>query len=483
LKILRDILYKANLVEVSGSTDVQVTSLEADSRRVTAGSLFVAVKGLTTDGHLYINKAIAGGAVAVVCETMPETLLQTITYIRVQDSARALGIMASNFFDHPSRKLTLVGITGTNGKTTIATLLHELFGKLGHKAGLLSTVRNLIGDQEIPSIFTTPDPVSLNSLLNDMVLAGCRYAFMEVSSHAVVQHRIEGLYFTGGVFTNLTHDHLDYHKTFRDYLQAKKTFFDSLDSSAFALTNLDDKNGWVMLQNTRAAKKSYSLRAMADFRARVIESGFTGMHMQLANQDFWCKLIGEFNAMNLLAVYGTAMLLNQDSQTVLTALSSCSPAEGRFDFFTGANNITAIVDYAHTPDALENVLQTISRLRSGAEQVITVVGCGGNRDAAKRPEMAAIAAKLSNKVVLTSDNPRFEDPEMIIEDMKKGLDPVSRKKALTVLNRREAINVACSLAQEGDIVLVAGKGHEKYQEIKGVKHPFDDKAVLKEILT
>lgn len=483
MKTLRDILYKAGLLEVFGTTELEIASVESDSRRVSSRVAFVAVKGLQTDGHLYIDQAIAKGAIAVVCEIMPVELLPSITYIRVKDSAVALGMMASNFYDNPSKSLKLVGITGTNGKTTIATLLHELFSKLGFPSGLLSTVRNLIGQEEVPSLYTTPDPISLNQLLRRMADAGCQYAFMEVSSHALAQHRTQGLHFAGGVFSNITHDHLDYHKTFKNYLEAKKSFFDNLDSQAFALTNLDDKNGWVMLQNTRATKKTYSLRAMADYHARILESGFTGLQLQINNQEFWCRLIGEFNAYNLLAAYGVAVNLGQDPQQVLTALSMCNPAEGRFEFFTAKENITAIVDYAHTPDALENVLKTITSLRKGTEKVITVIGCGGNRDAAKRPAMASIAAKWSERVVLTSDNPRNEDPQTIIDQMIAGLDPLGKKKSHTVINRREAIGIACSMANPGDIILVAGKGHEKYQEIKGVKYPFDDMELLMEFLT
>jgi UDP-N-acetylmuramoyl-L-alanyl-D-glutamate--2,6-diaminopimelate ligase len=482
LKNLRDILYKADLLETHGVVDKEVLAVEFDSRKVKPGVLFVAVKGLTTDGHLFIPRAIESGATAIVCEEIPAEIAEAVTYVRVKNSALALGIIASNFFDHPSQKIKLVGVTGTNGKTTVVTLLHDLFSQLGYACGMISTVRNLVGKTEIPANFTTPDPVQLNGLLNQMVDAGCEYAFMEVSSHAVVQHRIAGLVFAGGVFTNLTHDHLDFHKTFSEYLKAKKTFFDQLDPQAFAITNVDDKNGWVMLQNTRAEKKSYSLRTVADFKGKLLENGFAGLQLHIDGKEVWCKLVGEFNAYNLLAVYAVARMLNCEQDEVLTYLSNCHPAEGRFDFFTGKDGVVGIVDYAHTPDALENVLNTIGAIRTGTEKLITVIGCGGNRDAAKRPAMAAIAAKLSNKVILTSDNPRFEEPEQIIEEMKAGLDPVTSRKAVTVVNRREAINAACAMAAAGDIILVAGKGHEKYQEIKGVKHPFDDKNVLKEFL-
>jgi UDP-N-acetylmuramoyl-L-alanyl-D-glutamate--2,6-diaminopimelate ligase len=482
LKNLRDILYKADLLETHGVVDKEIFAVEFDSRRVKPGVLFVAVKGLTTDGHLFIPKAIESGATAIVCEEIPAEIPEAVTFIRVKKSALALGIIASNFFDHPSRKIKLIGVTGTNGKTTVVTLLHDLFSQLGYACGMISTVRNLVGKTEIPANYTTPDPVQLNGLLNQMVDAGCEYAFMEVSSHAVVQHRIAGLVFAGGLFTNLTHDHLDFHKTFSEYLKAKKTFFDQLEPQAFAITNLDDKNGWVMLQNTRAEKKSYSLRTMADFKGKLLENGFAGLQLLIEGKEVWCKLVGEFNAYNLLAVYAVARMLNREQDEVLTYLSNCLPAEGRFDFFTGKEGIIGIVDYAHTPDALENVLNTIGAIRNGTEKLITVVGCGGNRDAAKRPAMAAIAAKLSNKVILTSDNPRFEEPEQIIEEMKAGLDPVTSRKTITVVNRREAINAACAMAAAGDIILVAGKGHEKYQEIKGVKHPFDDKEILKEFM-
>lgn len=482
MKNLRDILYKADLLETHGVVDKEILAVEFDSRRVKPGVLFVAVKGLTTDGHLFIPKAIESGATAIVCEEIPAEIPEAVTFVRVKKSALALGIIASNFFDHPSRKIKLIGVTGTNGKTTVVTLLHDLFSQLGYACGMISTVRNLVGKTEIPANYTTPDPVQLNGLLNQMVDAGCEYAFMEVSSHAVVQHRIAGLVFAGGLFTNLTHDHLDFHKTFSEYLKAKKTFFDQLEPQAFAITNLDDKNGWLMLQNTRAEKKSYSLRTMADFKGKLLENGFAGLQLLIEGKEVWCKLVGEFNAYNLLAVYAVARMLNREQDEVLTYLSNCLPAEGRFDFFTGKEGIIGIVDYAHTPDALENVLNTIGAIRTGTEKLITVVGCGGNRDAAKRPAMAAIAAKLSNKVILTSDNPRFEEPEQIIEEMKAGLDPVTSRKTITVVNRREAINAACAMAAAGDIILVAGKGHEKYQEIKGVKHPFDDKEILKEFM-
>jgi UDP-N-acetylmuramoyl-L-alanyl-D-glutamate--2,6-diaminopimelate ligase len=482
LENLRDILYKTELLETRGFTDRVVEAVAFDSRKVVPGTLFVAVKGLTTDGHLYISKAIESGATAIVCEEFPEETPETVTFIKVRNSAYALGIIASNFFDNPSEKLKLVGVTGTNGKTTIVTLLYELFSQLGYTCGLISTVRNLVGEKEIQSNFTTPDPLQLNGLLHEMANAGCEFVFMEVSSHAVVQMRIAGLTFTGGVFTNLTHDHLDFHKTFSEYLKAKKTFFDQLDARAFAITNLDDKNGRVMLQNTQARKKTYSLKNMADYKGKILENGFSGLQLLIDGKEVWCKLVGEFNAYNLLAIYATARMLGLEQDEVLTALSTCKPAEGRFDFFNGPNGVIGIVDYAHTPDALENVLKTIDEIRTGTEKLISIFGCGGNRDAAKRPQMAAIGARLSNQVILTSDNPRNESPEQIIEEMKAGLDPVSIRRTLTIVNRREAIHAACAMANPGDIILVAGKGHEKYQEIMGVKYPFDDKEILKEYL-
>ncbi|MDX9941232.1 MAG: UDP-N-acetylmuramoyl-L-alanyl-D-glutamate--2,6-diaminopimelate ligase [Bacteroidales bacterium] len=479
---MSNILYKAGLLETKGLMDREIKGLEFDSRKVQSGTLFVAIKGLTTDGHLYIPNAIESGASVVVCEDFPKSTPERVTFIRVRDSAYALGVLASNFYDNPSEKIKLIGVTGTNGKTTIVTLLHDLFSQLGYACGLISTVRNIIGQKEILANFTTPDPLQLNGLLHQMTEAGCEYVFMEVSSHAIVQHRIAGLSFTGGVFTNLTHDHLDFHKTFSEYLKAKKGFFDQLGTRAFVITNLDDKNGMVMLQNTLARKMTYSLRGMADFKGKVLENGFSGLQLQIDGREVWCKLVGEFNAYNLLAIYSTARMLGREPEETLTALSNCKPAEGRFDFFKGPKGVIGIVDYAHTPDALENVLKTIEDARTGAEKLITVVGCGGNRDAAKRPAMAAIAARLSTQVILTSDNPRNEPAEQIIEEMKAGLNAVSIRKAISIINRREAINAACALAQPGDIILVAGKGHEKYQEIKGVKYPFDDKQILKEFL-
>lgn len=482
MKNLRDILYKTALVETAGNPDISISSVTADSRQIRPGCLFVAIKGLTTDGHTYIDQAIADGATAIICENMPHQLHQGITYLRVKSSPTALGIVAANSFDNPSKKIKLIGITGTNGKTTIASLLHTLFQEEGYVSGLISTIHNKIGRKVRKATFTTPDPISLNSLLDEMVQAGCTYAFMEVSSHAMVQQRVEGIDFYGGVFTNLTHDHLDYHGDFKSYLQAKQAFFDMLGKQSFALTNIDDKNGWIMLQNTRAAKYSYSLRNMADFRASVVENNLNGMQLRIDDTEVWCKLTGIFNAYNLLAAYGTARLLGLEKERILTTLSSCLPVEGRFDRFISPGMVTAIIDYAHTPDALENVLKTIQQIRTGKESLITVIGCGGNRDVTKRPLMASIAAMMSNRVILTSDNPRMEDPADILADMQAGLSPEGKKKTITITNREEAIQAACAMAKKGDIILVAGKGHEKTQEIKGIKYLFDDKAITKKYL-
>ena len=482
MKLLSDILYKAGLIEVNGSTNVAITSMTFDSRKVEKDGLFVATRGTQTDGHDFIEKAISLGAVAVVCEEFPATIHEKVSYAKVSDSAAALGIMAANFYDHPSESLKLVGVTGTNGKTTTVTLLYQLFRAMGNKAGMFTTVRNMINSEEIPSTHTTPDAVELNKLLRKMVDAGCKYAFMEVSSHSIVQKRISGLHFAGGVFTNITHDHLDYHKTFEEYLKAKKTFFDQLPSDAFALVNKDDKNGAVMVQNTRALKRSYSVLSAGDFKCRILENHFTGLQLSIDSTEMWSKLIGSFNAYNLLAVYATAMMLGQDKMNVLTTLSTLGSVEGRFQYVRNDNGVTGIVDYAHTPDALQNVLKTINDIRTGNEQVITVVGCGGDRDTAKRPVMASIACELSDRVILTSDNPRSEEPEAILAQMQKGVEKHSTKKTLSITDRKEAIRTAVALARPGDIILVAGKGHEKYQEIKGVKYPFDDMEMLKENL-
>ncbi len=482
MKILKDILYGVSLKKVSGPTDREVSSINFDSRKTEPGGLFIAVRGTLSDGHNFIEKAIGQGATSIVCESFPDTLLDEVSYFLVDDSAKSLGIIAANFFDHPSSKLKLVGVTGTNGKTTVATLLFQLFRDLGYKCGLLSTVQNQINDAVIPSTHTTPDPIALNSLLNDMIDSGCDYCFMEVSSHAVAQHRIAGLTFTGGIFTNLTHDHLDFHQTFDAYLKAKKAFFDGLESNSFALTNIDDKNGIVMLQNTNAHKKTYGLKNIADFKAKIIENHFSGLLLNIDGEEVWFKMVGSFNAYNLLAVYSTAMLLEQDRARVLISLSRLSGAEGRFDYTVSPNGIIGIVDYAHTPDAVQNVLNTIQDIRTGTEQVITVIGCGGDRDKSKRPVMAQVACDWSNKVILTSDNPRSESPEQIIQDMEAGVMPQNKKKAISIIDRREAIRTACHLAKPGDIILVAGKGHEKYQETGGIKLPFDDKQILTELL-
>jgi UDP-N-acetylmuramoyl-L-alanyl-D-glutamate--2,6-diaminopimelate ligase len=482
MKLLSDILYKVKLEEIVGSTHMAISSVTFDSRKVRKDSLFVATVGTASDGHDFIGKAIEAGAIAIVCERLPETKNETVTYVKVSDSSLALGIIACNYYDNPSEKLTLVGVTGTNGKTTTVTLLFNLFRSLGYSVGLLSTVQNKINNTVIPASHTTPDALSLNELLHTMVEQGCEYAFMEVSSHAVVQNRIAGVSFAGGVFSNITHDHLDYHKTFAEYIKAKKKFFDQLPSSAFALSNRDDKNGLVMLQNTKAEAHTYSLRSVADFKCKIIENHLNGLLLNLDGQEVWVKLIGTFNAYNVLAVYAAAVLLKQDKTNVLTALSNLNSVEGRFQYVKSPNGVIGIVDYAHTPDALKNVLETIKDIRTGNEQVITLVGCGGDRDAAKRPVMAAIACEYSSKVILTSDNPRSEDPEEILNQMQKGINPVDAKKVLRIADRKEAIKTALSLSNAGDIVLVAGKGHEKYQEIKGVKHPFDDFEILKETI-
>jgi UDP-N-acetylmuramoyl-L-alanyl-D-glutamate--2,6-diaminopimelate ligase len=482
MKLLKDILYKAGLIEVAGSTNVAITAITFDSRKIEKDSLFVAVKGTLSDGHKYIDDTISKGAIAILCEEFPIAINEKVTYIKVKDTTLALGVVAANFYDNPSEKLKLVGVTGTNGKTTTVTLLFNLFKKLGYKTGLLSTVKNQINNDIIPATHTTPDAIQLNALLHQMVEKGCTHCFIEVSSHAVVQNRIAGIHFSGGVFTNITHDHLDYHKTFDEYIKAKKKFFDGLGADAFALTNRDDVNGEIMLQNTRATKRTYSLRSMADFKCRVVENQFSGLLLNIDNQEVWSKLIGSFNAYNLLAVYATAILLKEDKTNVLTTLSTLNSVEGRFQYVRTDNGVIGIVDYAHTPDALVNVLKTISDIRTGNEKVITVVGCGGDRDAVKRPVMAKIACDLSSKVILTSDNPRSEEPDSIIKEMQAGVDGVNRKKTISMTDRAEAIKTACSYAEPGDIILIAGKGHEKYQEIKGVKHPFDDMQVLQENL-
>ncbi|MCD9018491.1 UDP-N-acetylmuramoyl-L-alanyl-D-glutamate--2,6-diaminopimelate ligase [Parachryseolinea silvisoli] len=475
---LKDIVYKVSLTSSYGNMHVEVANLCFDSRKVTPGTLFVAVRGTQSDGHAYIEKAVAQGAVAVVCEKLPEMISETVTYVTVKSSAHALGIIAANFYGNPSDKLKLTGVTGTNGKTTTATLLFQLFTKLGYAVGLISTVENRINDTVVPSTHTTPDPIQLNELLKRMVEEGCTHVFMEVSSHAVDQERIAGVKFAGAIFTNITHDHLDYHKTFENYIKAKKKFFDDLNSDAFALVNADDKRGMVMLQNTRAAKHTFGLKKMVDFKGKIITNSIEGLELEVGGKNVWFKIVGDFNAYNLLGVYGAAMLLGEDSEEVLTQLSSLTGAPGRFELVMPGAKVTAIVDYAHTPDALKNVLETIAQFRTGNEQVITVVGCGGNRDKTKRPLMASIACRFSDKVVLTSDNPRDEDPMEIIREMQTGVTPTETRKTLVMADREEAIKTACMMAKDHDIILVAGKGHEDYQEIKGVKYPFDDREVV-----
>jgi len=479
---LSDLLYKAGINEIAGDPQIEISRIQFDSRRIAEGDVFVAVRGTQTDGHAYISKAIASGARAIICDQMPQNRPAGVTFVLVRDSSRALGIMASNYFGNPSEALQLVGVTGTNGKTTIATLLYELLTGLGYGTGLISTIENIILGVKQPSTHTTPDPLQLNALLRDLVDKGGSYCFMEVSSHAVAQNRIAGLNFAGGIFTNLTHDHLDYHKTFQDYLLAKKGFFDHLPSDAFALINADDRNGRVMVQNTKAKIHSYALKTVADFKCKVLENQFEGLHLNLDGHEIFCRLTGEFNAYNLTAVYSAARLLKQDPDEILAILSAVKPVEGRFDTIRSKNNITAIVDYAHTPDALLNVLRTIGEIRTRNERVITVVGAGGDRDRSKRPLMAGICADKSDLVILTSDNPRSEEPEAIIEEMRKGVPADQLRRLMVIVNRKEAIKTACNLAAPGDIILVAGKGHEKYQEIKGVKHPFDDKKILEEML-
>ncbi len=479
MKLLSEILYKAGIIEVSGVTHIAVSSVTSDSRKVERMGLFVAVRGTVSDGHNYIGTAIEAGAIAIICEEFPQVRDEKVTYVKVKDTAFALGQIASNFFEQPSTKLRLVGVTGTNGKTTCVTLLFQLFNQLGYRCGLISTVKNMIDREERVSTHTTPDPVQLNQLLALMVQKGCSYAFMEVSSHAVDQKRIAGLEFAIAAFTNITHDHLDYHGDFENYIRAKKGFFDQLGLSSIALANRDDRNGKIMLQNTRARKFYFSLKQGADFNARLIESHLGGQLISINGKEIWTRLLGGFNVYNLLLVYAVAILLEQDQNQVLTGISTLAPVEGRFQFFKSENGVTAIVDYAHTPDALQNILDSIQELRTGNEKLITVVGCGGNRDPLKRPVMASIAAKYSNRLILTSDNPRNEDAMTIIEEMAAGLDPVQKNKALEIEDRKQAIKLAVSLAENGDIILVAGKGHEKYQEIKGTKHPFDDLEELK----
>ncbi len=467
--------------EVKGNTKVVFNEIVFDSRKAIEGTLFVAVKGVHVDGHDYISKAIVNGCSAIVCEHLPEDTYENTPFIVVEDSAKALGEIASGFYGNPSSELELVGVTGTNGKTTIATLLYELYRGMGFESGLFSTVANFIGAEKLPSTHTTPDPIALNKIMRQMVDAGCRYCFMEVSSHAIDQQRIAGLRFKGGIFTNITHDHLDYHKTFDAYIKAKKQFFDHLSKEAFALVNTDDKNGLVMVQNCKADTKTYSIRSMADFKAKIIESMFEGMQLMINNSEVWTPFIGRFNAQNLLAVYGAAISLGQQHDEVLLSLSRLHSVDGRFQTLRSANGITAVVDYAHTPDALKNVIETINQIRQPGQELITVVGAGGDRDKTKRPEMAKVSVLGSTRVILTSDNPRSENPQTIIDDMMEGVEFKSRIKVVSITDRKEAIKTAVMLCKRGDIILVAGKGHEDYQEINGVKHHFDDREVIKEI--
>ena len=481
MNTLQDILYKVSLRSVIGSLDLQIGDLQLDSRKVSAGSLFIAIKGVSADGHQYINSVIEKGAIAIVCEVLPASLNPAVVYVQVENSAIAAGFIAHNFYGQPSEKMKLVGVTGTNGKTTIATLLYKLFTVLGYQCGLLSTVQNHVGVDILPATHTTPDAISLNALLKQMADAGCSHVFMETSSHAIHQHRIAGLHYAGGIFSNITHDHLDYHKTFEEYIRVKKSFFDSLPSGAFAISNADDKRGAVMLQNTHASKYLYSLKTVAEFKGKILENNLTGLVMTVNDQEVHFRLIGEFNAYNLLAVYGASICLGEDKQEVLRCLSMLSGAEGRFDYIVSEKQkVIGIVDYAHTPDALVNVLETIQKLRKGHEQIITVVGCGGDRDKTKRPIMGATACEYSDRVIFTSDNPRSEQPEQILKEMEEGLNTAAKRKFLSIVDRREAIKTAVSLSKPEDIILIAGKGHEKYQDIKGIKYPFDDKEVLRE---
>ena len=480
--VLEELIKGLKTVSVCGQTDIEITGVNIDSRRIKEGHLFIAQRGTQVDGHKFIPKAIELGAKAVLCEVLPEEKAEGVTYVQVESTEDVVGKVATTFYGDPSRKLKLVGVTGTNGKTTIATLLYNMFRKLGYKCGLLSTVCNYIEDEAIPADHTTPDPIELNYLLSRMVDAGCQYAFMECSSHAIAQKRIGGLNFVGGLFTNLTRDHLDYHKTFENYRNAKKAFFDQLPKTAFAITNADDKNGMVMVQNTKATVKTYSTRTMADFKAKILECHFGGMYLEIDGREVGVQFIGKFNVSNLLAVYGAAVMLGEKPENVLLVMSTLKSVSGRLDPIQSPEGYTAIVDYAHTPDALENVLNAIHEVLEGKGRVITVCGAGGNRDKGKRPLMAQEAVKQSDKVIITSDNPRFEEPQDIINDMLAGLDDQQMKKVVSIVDRREAIRTACMLAQKGDVILVAGKGHEDYQEIKGVKHHFDDKEVLREAM-
>ncbi|MGV8815397.1 MAG: UDP-N-acetylmuramoyl-L-alanyl-D-glutamate--2,6-diaminopimelate ligase [Gelidibacter sp.] len=479
---LKDILYKVTINAVVGTTSVTVNAIDFDSRHITQGDVFVAIKGTLTDGHQYIDLAIEKGAIVIVCEVLPENLQSDITYIEVESASKALAFMAANYYHNPSANLKLVGVTGTNGKTTVATLLYHLFKKAGFKVGLLSTVKVMVDKTEYEATHTTPDSLTINRYLSLMSDAGVEFCFMEVSSHGIHQNRTEGLHFEGGIFTNLTHDHLDYHNTFAEYRDVKKSFFDNLSKDAFALVNIDDKNGLVMLQNTKAKKYTYALKTYADYKAQILENQFTGLLLKINNDEVWTRLIGNFNAYNILAIYAAAELLGLEKVENLRLISELESVSGRFQYFISDEKITAIVDYAHTPDALQNVLETINSIRTKNEELITVVGCGGDRDKTKRPKMGHIASALSTKVIFTSDNPRSEVPETIIADIEKGVEPQNFKKTVSITDRKQAIKTACQMAQPNDIILIAGKGHETYQEVKGVKSDFDDLKIVKELL-
>ncbi len=483
MKKLKTILSGIKELEIQGDKNLNISGLAFDSRKAEKGFAFVATRGTVVDGHDFIVKAIENGASCIICEEIPINKNSNICYVRVADSQESLGILAANWYNNPSRKLKLIGVTGTNGKTTTASLLHHLFTDLGYSSGLLSTIENKIEKKIFKATHTTPDALQLNDLLAQMVKAGCSYCFMEVSSHALVQKRTAGLVFAGGIFTNLTHDHLDFHKTVAEYIKAKKMFFDGLPKTAFALSNIDDKNGLVMLQNSKAQKYTYGLKNSADFKGKIIENQLSGLHLQIDDHDIYCRLVGQFNAYNLLAIYGTARLLGENELEILPALSNLKSVAGRFDYRQSPEGIMAIVDYAHTPDALKNVLETINQLQNEDCKIITVVGAGGNRDTSKRPEMARIAASLSDRLILTSDNPRFEDPDLILTEMQAGLNEEQQKRSLQISNREEAIKTAFFLAKKGDIILIAGKGHENYQEIKGVRYPFDDKEIIEKLFT
>ena len=482
MKQLKDILYKVHIEAVHGATDITVSKIEFDSRKIELNDVFVAIRGTLSDGHDYIEKALSLGAVAVICEEFPSVIVNGVTYIKVKDSNEALAFLAANYYENPSENIRLVGVTGTNGKTTIASLLYQLFKKAGYKVGLLSTVKIMVDEQEFKATHTTPDSLTINKFLDLMIQEGCEFCFMEVSSHGVHQKRTEALRFEGGVFTNLSHDHLDYHNTFAEYRDVKKSFFDNLPKSAFAITNIDDKNGLVMLQNTKAKKLTYALKSYADYKAQILENQLSGLLLKINDNEVWVKLIGSFNAYNLLAIYGVAVELGIEKTEALRLLSELESVSGRFQFIVSDSKITAIVDYAHTPDALENVLKTIEDIRTKNEQLITVVGCGGDRDKTKRPIMANIASSMSDKAIFTSDNPRTENPETIIEEMEKGVEPQNFKKTVSILDRKQAIKTACQLANPNDIILIAGKGHETYQEINGVRHDFDDLQIVTELL-